>query len=112
MLAGFAITRRFALGDSGLPLFFLTVFSPIAEEIEYRGFVVRQFQRDTSCLSGWWSGHRRSFLRGGTWSKVLVGRRKPASSQSLYPEPSSFHGCCNGGRTSGFQKQSRSVHFV
>ena len=48
MLAGFAITRRFAPGNSGLPLFFLTVFSPIAEEIEYRGLGVRQFQRGTS----------------------------------------------------------------
>jgi len=49
MLVGFAITRHFSPGNSMLPMFFLTVFAPIAEEIEYRGFGVRQFQRGT----GW-----------------------------------------------------------
>ena len=49
MLIGFVITRRFSPSDTFLPLFFMTVFAPIVEEIEYRGFGVRQLQRGT----GW-----------------------------------------------------------
>jgi len=49
MLIGFAITRRFSPSEPLLPMVFLTLFSPIVEEIEYRGFGVRQLQRGT----GW-----------------------------------------------------------
>ena len=49
MLVGFAITRRVTPHIELLPLLFLSVFSPIVEEIEFRGFGVRQLQRGT----GW-----------------------------------------------------------
>jgi uncharacterized protein len=49
MLIGFAITRRLSPHIEVLPLLFLTVLSPLAEEIEFRGFGVRQLQRGT----GW-----------------------------------------------------------
>jgi membrane protease YdiL (CAAX protease family) len=49
MLIGFAITRSLAPHIDLLPFLFLTVFSPIVEEIEFRGFGVRQLQRGT----GW-----------------------------------------------------------
>jgi membrane protease YdiL (CAAX protease family) len=49
MLIGFAITRRVTPHIDPLSLFFLTVFSPIVEEVEFRGFGVRQLQRGT----GW-----------------------------------------------------------
>ena len=49
MLLGFAITRGLAPHIDPLALLFLTVFSPIVEEIEFRGFGVRQLQRGT----GW-----------------------------------------------------------
>ena len=49
MLMGFAITRRVTPHIDLLSLFFLTVFSPIVEEVEFRGFGVRQLQRGT----GW-----------------------------------------------------------
>ncbi len=49
MLIAFVLTRRFSPSNTFLPLFFMTIFAPIVEEIEYRGFGVRQFQRGT----GW-----------------------------------------------------------
>ena len=49
MLIGLAIARRFSPSDTFLPLLFMTVFAPIAEEIEYRGFGVRQLELGT----GW-----------------------------------------------------------
>jgi uncharacterized protein len=49
MLIGFAITRGLTPHIELLALLFLTVFSPIVEEIEFRGFGVRQLQRGT----GW-----------------------------------------------------------
>ena len=49
MLIGFAITRRVTPHIDLLPLAFLSAFSPIVEEIEFRGFGVRQLQRGT----GW-----------------------------------------------------------
>jgi membrane protease YdiL (CAAX protease family) len=49
MLIGLAITHRFTPGLEMLPVLFLTVFGPLVEEIEYRGFGVRQLQRGT----GW-----------------------------------------------------------
>jgi membrane protease YdiL (CAAX protease family) len=49
MLIGFAITRTFTPHIEVLPLLFLTVLSPLVEEIEFRGFGVRQLQRGT----GW-----------------------------------------------------------
>lgn len=48
MLVGFIATRCFSPSNTLLTLLFLTLFSPIIEEIEYRGFGVRQFQRGTS----------------------------------------------------------------
>jgi len=49
MLAGFAITRGLTPHIELMPLLFLAVFSPIVEEIEFRGFGVRQLQHGT----GW-----------------------------------------------------------
>ena len=49
MLLGFAITRDLSPHLDALALLFLTVFSPVVEEIEFRGFGVRQLQRGT----GW-----------------------------------------------------------
>jgi len=49
MLIGLALTRSLTPPLEILPLLFLTVFSPFIEELEYRGFGVRQFQRGT----GW-----------------------------------------------------------
>jgi len=49
MLIGFAITRSLTPHIKFLPLLFLTVLSPFIEEIEFRGFGVRQLQRGT----GW-----------------------------------------------------------
>jgi membrane protease YdiL (CAAX protease family) len=46
-LIGFALTRRFSPSGPLLAILFLTVFSPIIEEIEYRGFGVRHLQRAT-----------------------------------------------------------------
>jgi membrane protease YdiL (CAAX protease family) len=50
MLIGFAITRSLTTHIQFLPLLFLTVFSPLVEEIEFRGFGVRQLQRGTGWL--------------------------------------------------------------
>ena len=47
MLIGFAITRSFTPHIEVLPLLFLTVLAPLVEEIEFRGFGVRQLQRGT-----------------------------------------------------------------
>ena len=47
MLIGFAITRGLTAHIELLPLLFSTVFSPTVEEIEFRGFGVRQLQRGT-----------------------------------------------------------------
>jgi membrane protease YdiL (CAAX protease family) len=49
MLIGFALTRSFTSHLRLLPVLFLTVFSPFIEELEFRGFGVRQLQRGT----GW-----------------------------------------------------------
>lgn len=49
MLIGFAITRSLTPHIDLLPLLFLTILSPLVEEIEFRGFGVRQLQRGT----GW-----------------------------------------------------------
>ncbi len=47
MLIGFAFTRSLTPHIQILPLLFLTVFSPLVEEIEFRGFGVRNLQRET-----------------------------------------------------------------
>jgi len=49
MLIGFIITRQLTPHINLLSLLFLSVLSPIAEEVEFRGFGVRQLQRGT----GW-----------------------------------------------------------
>jgi len=49
MLIGFAITRNPTPHIALLPLLFLSILSPLVEEIEFRGFGVRQLQRAT----GW-----------------------------------------------------------
>jgi len=49
MLIGFAITRGLTPHIKLFPLLFLDVFSPAVEEIEFRGFGVRQLHRRT----GW-----------------------------------------------------------
>ena len=49
MLIGFALTRRFALNVDFFSLGFLTVVFSFVEEIEFRGFGLRQLQRGT----GW-----------------------------------------------------------
>jgi membrane protease YdiL (CAAX protease family) len=49
MLIGFVFTRSLTPHIQFFPLLFLTVFSPLVEEIEFRGFGVRQLQRGT----GW-----------------------------------------------------------
>jgi membrane protease YdiL (CAAX protease family) len=49
MLIGFALTRGLPPHMEPLAIFFLTVFSPIVEEIEFRGLGVRNLQRGT----GW-----------------------------------------------------------
>lgn len=49
MLIGFALTRTVTPHLEFLPLLFLTVLSPFVEELESRGFGVRQLQRGT----GW-----------------------------------------------------------
>jgi membrane protease YdiL (CAAX protease family) len=47
MLIGFAFTRRLTPHVELFPLLFLTIFSPLVEEIEFRGFGVRQLQDGT-----------------------------------------------------------------
>src|SRR5438132_12504350 len=47
MLIGFAITRSLTPHIELLPLLFLTILSSLVEEIEFRGFGVRQLQRGT-----------------------------------------------------------------
>jgi membrane protease YdiL (CAAX protease family) len=47
MLIGFAITRSLTPHIELPPLLFLTILSPLVEEIEFRGFGVRQLQRGT-----------------------------------------------------------------
>ena len=49
MLIGFAVTRSLTPHIQLIPLLFLTVLSPLVEEIEFRGFGVIQLQRGT----GW-----------------------------------------------------------
>jgi CAAX protease family protein len=49
MLIGFVLTRSLNPRLEIRSLLFLTVFSPFIEELEYRGFGIRQFQRGT----GW-----------------------------------------------------------
>jgi membrane protease YdiL (CAAX protease family) len=49
MLIGFALTRSLTPHMEPLTIFFLTVLSPVAEEIEFRGLGVRVLQRGT----GW-----------------------------------------------------------
>jgi len=49
MLVGFAVTRGVTPHMRTLPILFLTVLSPIVEEIEFRGLGVRNLQRGT----GW-----------------------------------------------------------
>ena len=48
MLIGFAFTRSLTPHLRLLPTLYLTVFSPFVEELESRGFGVRQLQRGTS----------------------------------------------------------------
>jgi len=50
MLIGFADTRSLTPHIQLIPLLFLTVLSPLVEEIEFRGFGVIQLQRGTGCL--------------------------------------------------------------
>ncbi|MBV8207157.1 MAG: CPBP family intramembrane metalloprotease [Acidobacteria bacterium] len=47
MLVGLAVTRHFSPSNTIGALVFLTVFSPMVEEIEYRAFGVRQLARGT-----------------------------------------------------------------
>ena len=47
MLIGFAITGSLTPHIELLPLLFLTILSSRVEEIEFRGFGVRQLQRGT-----------------------------------------------------------------
>lgn len=47
MLLGYAFTRGLTPYIDPVALLFLSVFSPIVEEIEFRGFGVRQLQRGT-----------------------------------------------------------------
>jgi membrane protease YdiL (CAAX protease family) len=71
MLIGFALTRGLTPQLQLLPLFFLTVFSPFVEELQSRGFGVRQFQRGTGwpfCVVVWPS----ALLFG--WSHVEQGQ--------------------------------------
>jgi membrane protease YdiL (CAAX protease family) len=49
MLIGFALTRGVTPHMGLIPTLFLTVLSPIVEEIEFRGLGVRTLQRGT----GW-----------------------------------------------------------
>ena len=49
MLIGFAFTRSLTPHLQLLPTLYLTLFSPFVEELESRGFGVRQLQRGTSC---------------------------------------------------------------
>jgi hypothetical protein len=56
MLIGFALTRKAAPDLSVPPLLFLTVFSPLVEEVEFRGF-------------GFWQLHRRA--RWPFWLAIL-----------------------------------------
>jgi len=49
MLIGFALTRGVTPHMGPMPILFLTVLSPIVEEIEFRGLGVRNLQRGT----GW-----------------------------------------------------------
>ena len=48
MLIGFGLTRSLTPHLQLLPTLYLTVFSPFVEELESRGFGVRQLQRGTS----------------------------------------------------------------
>jgi len=70
MLIGFALTRSLNPHLELLPILFLTVFSPFVEELESRGFGVRQLQRGT----GWpfWSVVWPSVVLFG-WSHVEQG---------------------------------------
>jgi membrane protease YdiL (CAAX protease family) len=55
-LIGFALTRKFSPSSSISSLFFLTVFSPFIEEVEFRGF-------------GFWQLYRRA--RWPFWFAIL-----------------------------------------
>jgi uncharacterized protein len=73
MLVGFAFTRALTPNIDFLPLLFLTVFSPIVEEIEFRGLGVRFLHRST----GW-------PFRVAVWpSVVLAGLAHVEKGQSL-----------------------------
>jgi membrane protease YdiL (CAAX protease family) len=73
MLIGFAITRSLTPHIEILPLLFLTILSPLVEEIEFRGFGVRQLQRGT----GW------SFWVAVWPSALLFGLGHVEQGQSL-----------------------------
>ena len=74
MLVGFALTRSLNPRLQPLPVLFLTVLSPFVEELEYRGFGVRQLQRGT----GWpfWVVVWPSVVLFG-WSHVEQGESLP-----------------------------------
>ncbi|HEX2666721.1 MAG TPA: CPBP family intramembrane glutamic endopeptidase [Candidatus Acidoferrum sp.] len=67
MLIGFALTRSITPHPQLLPILYLSVFSPFVEELDSRGFGVRQFQRGT----GWpfWVAVWPSVVLSG-WSHV------------------------------------------
>jgi membrane protease YdiL (CAAX protease family) len=73
MLIGFAITRSLTPHIDIPPLLFLTVLSPLVEEIEFRGFGVRQLQHGT----GW------PFWVAVWPSALLFGRGHVEQGQSL-----------------------------
>jgi membrane protease YdiL (CAAX protease family) len=81
MLVGFAITRSLSLRIDVLPLLFLTVLSPFVEEIEFRGFGVRQLQRGT----GWpfWAAVWPSALLFG-YGHVEQGQSLPEMAGLLF----------------------------
>jgi len=101
MLIGFALTRSLTPHIQILPLLFLTVFSPLVEEIEFRGFGVRNLQRGT----GWpfWrqSGRRHCYSDWAISNRAKLGKKWPGCSFCLGPEELSSLGWFTDGRICG-----------
>ncbi len=72
MLIGFALTRSVTPHIEPITILFLTMFSPIVEEIEFRGLGVRNLQRGTG-WPFWITVWPQALLFG--WGHVEQGQR-------------------------------------
>jgi hypothetical protein len=86
MLIGFGITRSLTPHIKLLRLLFLTVLSPLVEEIEFRGFGVRQLQRGTGWSFGVAVWRQRCCSGSATLNRARASRRWWDCSSLLEPE--------------------------